>query len=94
MILDEQIIKDFEGKLQMFESSIKNISDGFMQKLLDLSKQTGEIAENTQFLKKMKIIYEEQNSKLEIMDATITELIARLDSIEIPSKGKKKKKKK
>ena len=95
--LDDSVIKDFESKLTMFENSLKNISEGFLSKLIDLSNKTTEIAENTEFLKSMKKIFDEQNKKLEIMDATINELSSRLDILDeagITASVKKKKKKK
>ena len=97
--MDDQIIKDFESKLQMFEKSLQNISDNFLGKLNDLSHKTNEIAVNKKKKKKMKTIYDQQNNKLERMESTIDELMTRLDNIssgevEINSKKKKKKKKK
>lgn len=92
--MDEQVIKDFESKLTMFENSLKNIAEGFLSKLGDLSNKTGEIAENTEFLKQMKKIFDDQNKKLELMDATINELTSRLDEIDSADYSKKKKKKK
>ncbi|MHA1149864.1 MAG: hypothetical protein ACTSR8_16635 [Promethearchaeota archaeon] len=92
--MDDQIIKDFESKLTMFENSIKNLSDGFLTKLEDLSTKTNEIAENTEFLKRMKKIFDEQNKKLELMDATIKELSSRLDILDEQGIGKSSKKKK
>ena len=95
--MDEEIIKEFNSKLSMFETSINGISSNLFGKLEELAKQTGEIANNTDFLKKMKIIYDEQNKKLVLMEATLDELTYRLDAISsgtADSDSKKKKKKK
>ena len=95
--MDEQIIKNFENKLAIFDESFKSIANDFSEKLTALATQTKDIGQNTQFLKTMKIIYEEQNKQLNLMEATIIELIARLDDLtegEIHLKSKKKKKKK
>ena len=64
--MDEQIIKDFEAKLKMFENSIEKISGDLTAKLNDLAVQTKDINEKTQFLKTMKKIYDEQNKKLKL----------------------------
>ena len=82
----------------MFQTSLEKISAGFLSKLGELSNKTVEIAGNTEFLKKMRVIYDEQNNKLEIMDATINEVLERLDDISsgknsVSDKKKKKKKK-
>jgi len=94
--MDEQIVKDFENKLGMFENSIKSIADNFSGKLNEIAVRSNEVAENTEFLKKMKAMFDEQNKKLLLMETTIDELIFRLDTLaeEGIQKSKKKKKKK
>ncbi len=97
-ILDEQVIKDFEAKLNMFQNSLNNISSNFLAKLEELAAKTREVVSNTGFLKRMKKIYDEQNAKLERMEKTINELLNRLEYIKsegykTTSKKKKKKKK-
>ncbi len=73
----------------MFENSLKSIASNFVSKLDTLATQAKTVAENTEFLKSMKKIYDEQNKKLQLMDNTINELFARMDEA-----GDKKKKKK
>ena len=92
--MDEQVVKEFNDKLAMFEKSLSNISDNFIGKLDELGIKTKEVAENTIFLKRMKVIFDDQNRKLEIMDATLEEIQSRLDTISeggVPKKSKKKK---
>jgi len=88
--MDEQIIKDFESRLAMFENSVKSIASNFESKLVDLDKQTKDIVENTNYLKKMKVVYENQNKKLLLMESTIDELMYRLENISELSVKKKK----
>jgi len=94
--VDEEIIKEFNSKLDMFETSLDGIYTNLMGKLEDLAKPITAIAESTNFLKRMKVIYDEQNKKLVLMEATLDELSYRLDAISNGSaapSGKKKKKK-
>ena len=94
--MDEEIIKEFNSKLDMFETSLDGIYTNLMGKLEDLAKPITAIAESTNFLKRMKVIYDEQNKKLVLMEATLDELSYRLDAISNGSaapSGKKKKKK-
>jgi len=88
--MDEQIIKDFESRLAMFENCVKSIASNFESKLVDLDKQTKDIVENTNYLKKMKVVYENQNKKLLLMESTIDELMYRLENISELSVKKKK----
>ena len=92
--MDEQLIKDFESKLGMFENSLKSIADNFSGKLTEISTRASQVAENTEFLKKMKTIFDGQNKKLLLMETTVDELIFRLDALAEEGIAKKKKKKK
>jgi len=96
--MDDETIKEFNSKLTMFETSINGISSNLEGKLQDLAEKTKVIADNTAFLKRMKSIYDEQNKKLVLMEATLDELTYRLDAITngttVDSDKKKKKKKK
>lgn len=90
--MNEQLIKEFEGKLTMFENSLNSIASNFISKLDALSTEAKAVVENTSFLKKLKVIYDEQNKSLAKMNETIDELMTRLESIsEGPTKKKKKK---
>ena len=95
--MDEETIKEFNSKLDMFETSLNGVYSNLLGKLEDLAKPIKEIAESTNFLKRMKAIYDEQNKKLVLMEATLDELSYRLDAISngtaAPSSKKKKKKK-
>lgn len=96
--MDEEVIKEFNAKINMFETSLNGIYTNLLGKLEDLAKPIIEIAESTDFLKKLRVIYDEQNKKLLLMEGTLDELSYRLDSISsgtaAPSDKKKKKKKK
>ncbi len=92
--MDEQTIKDFESKLGMFENSLKSIADNFSNKLSEISVKAAEIAENTEFLRTMKTIFDGQNKKILLMESSLDELIFRLDSLAEEGIDKKKKKKK
>ena len=92
--MDDQIVKDFESKLGMFENSIKSIADNFSTKLNEIAVRAVEIAENTEFLKTMKKIFDEQNKKILLMESSLDELIFRLDALAEEGPQKKKKKKK
>ena len=63
--MDEQIIKDFQNKLEIYQESFNKIAADFSNKLEALAKDTSNISENVQFLKKMKTIYDAQNKKLD-----------------------------
>ncbi len=91
--MDDQTVKDFEAKLGMFENSFKSIADNFSTKLSEINVRAAQIADNTEFLKKMKVIFDGQNKKLLLMEASLDELIFRLDTIaeEGVSTSKKKK---
>jgi hypothetical protein len=92
--MDEELIKDFESKLGMFENSLKSIADNFSTKLSEIAVRTSQVAENTEFLKKMKTIFDGQNKKLLLMETTVDELIFRLDALAEEGVSKKKRKKK
>ncbi len=85
----------------MFGNSLSNVTADLLGKLEKLAVDTTTIANSTSYLKKLKVSYDEQFRKLEGMEATVEELMSRLDVIsERPiktkgkGKGKKKKKKK
>jgi len=93
--MDEELIKDFNSKLDMFETSLNGIYSNLLGKLEELAKPITAIAESTNFLKKMKVIYDEQNKKILLMEGTLDELSYRLDAISngtATSSSKKKKK--
>lgn len=79
--MDEQIIKNFENNLKMFEKSIDNITDDLSGKLTDLSKKAIEMADNTDFLKKMKKNYDRQSKRLKSIEETVNELMKRLNQL-------------
>jgi len=95
--MDDEIVKEFNSKLDMFENSLNSIYSNLIGKLEDLAKPINEIAESTDFLKKMKVIYDDQNKKLLLMEGTLDELSYRLDAISngtaAPVSSKKKRKK-
>lgn len=79
----------------MFESSFTNVTKDLLNKLETLAAETTSIAENTSYLKKLKLSYDESNKRLVEMDETIEEILKRLEKIsEAPMDIKKKKKKK
>jgi len=93
--VDEQTIKEFQNKMTMFESSFTNVTKDLLNKLETLAAETTSIAENTSYLKKLKLSYDESNKRLVEMDETIEEILKRLEKIsEAPMDIKKKKKKK
>ncbi|MFO8017390.1 MAG: hypothetical protein R6U96_02045 [Promethearchaeia archaeon] len=79
--MDEQILKEFESNLTMFEKSLDNITGDLLQKLTDLSKEAVEMAENTDFLKKMKKNYDKQSKRLKTIEETMNELMDRLNRL-------------
>ena len=97
--MDEETLKDFNSKLDMFQSSLNGIYSNLLGKLEELAKPIKAIAESTNFLKRMKVIYDDQNKKLVLMETTLDELSYRLDAISngtaapVSSKEKKRKKK-
>ncbi len=97
LAVNDEIVKEFNSKLNMFETSLNGIYSNLKVKLDELAKPIKEIAESTDFLKKMKVIYDNQNKKLLLMEGTLDELSYRLDAISngtaAPS-GKKKKRRK
>jgi len=94
-LVDEQTIKEFQNKMTMFESSFTNVTKDLLNKLETLAAETTSIAENTSYLKKLKLSYDESNKRLVEMDETIEEILKRLEKIsEAPMDIKKKKKKK
>lgn len=95
--MDDQVIKDFETRLKMFDTSLTNVAKDLLGKLDNLAKETATIAESTSYLKSLKVNLDEQNKRLETMDSTLEELLKRLETISeqpMDLKGKKKKKKK
>ncbi len=91
--MDDQTIKEFSASIQMFEKSFSKIASDFSTKLGALEGKAADISAKTDFLKKMKQIYDEQNSRLELMEATLNEVNDRLDSIQNAPMGKSRKKK-
>ncbi|MGV9171345.1 MAG: hypothetical protein ACOC44_17480 [Promethearchaeia archaeon] len=79
--MDEQILKEFEANLKMFEKSIDNIAGDLIGKLNDLSNKAIEMADNTDFLKKMKKNYDRQSKRLKTMEQTMEELMKRLNQL-------------
>ncbi len=80
-IMDEKIIKNFEAKLNLFQNSLIKVSDQLMVKLEKITKETKQVVLNTDFLKKMKVIYDEQNKKLQLMEKSITDLSLLIDKV-------------
>jgi chromosome segregation ATPase len=79
--VDEQILKDFETNLKMFEKSFDNVVSDLSGKLTDLSEKAIEMADNTDFLKKMKKNYDTQSKRLKTIEQTVDELMKRLNQL-------------